>query len=138
MFAGFVVRMENMILQKYVVFRELVGGVASRERRGLEKEWMGYLLDALRVFVLIICQTRGRTAHDDMDKVSQRESGCTASERVGKDQRERSTVDCSILVLVCSSLLLISAVCYQSMAIYFHILGEICFCFLFCFAFIIR
>ena len=48
LFAGFVARMEDTRLPKCVMFGELVGGAGSAE--GQEKEWMGCLLDDLRVF----------------------------------------------------------------------------------------
>ena len=48
LFAGFVARMEDTILQKCVMFGELVGGAGCVG--GQEKEWMGCLLDHLRAF----------------------------------------------------------------------------------------
>ena len=48
LFAGFVARMEDTRLPKCVMFWELVGGADSAG--GLEKEWMGCLLNDLRVF----------------------------------------------------------------------------------------
>ena len=48
MFAGFVARVEDTRLSKYVMFRELVGGAGCVE--GQEKEWMGCFLDDLRPF----------------------------------------------------------------------------------------
>ena len=46
MFAGFVARMEDTRLPKYVMFGELVGGAGCVG--GQEKEWMGCFLDDLR------------------------------------------------------------------------------------------
>ena len=48
MFAGFVARMEDTRLPKSAMFGELVGGAGCVG--GQEKEWMGCLLDDLRVF----------------------------------------------------------------------------------------
>ena len=48
LFAGFVARMEDTRLPKRLMFGELVGGAVSAG--GLEKEWMGCLLDDLRGF----------------------------------------------------------------------------------------
>ena len=46
LFAGFVARMEDTRLPKYVMFGELVGGAGCWG--GQEKEWMGCFLDNLR------------------------------------------------------------------------------------------
>ena len=48
LFAGFVARMEDTRLPKCVMFGELVRGAGSAG--GQEKEWMGCLLDDVRVF----------------------------------------------------------------------------------------
>ena len=48
LFAGFVARMEDTGLPKWVIVGELVGGVGCV--RGQEKEWMGCFLDDLRAF----------------------------------------------------------------------------------------
>ena len=48
LFAGFVARMEDTRLPKCVMFGELMGGAGFAGRQ--EKEWMGCLLDDLRVF----------------------------------------------------------------------------------------
>ena len=48
MFAGFVARMEDTRLPKYVMFGEMVGGAGCV--RGLKKECMGCFLDDLRAF----------------------------------------------------------------------------------------
>ena len=48
LFAGFVARMEDSRLPKYVMFGEMVGGVGCVG--GQEKEWMGCFLDDLRAF----------------------------------------------------------------------------------------
>ena len=48
LFAGFVVRMEDMRLSKCVMFGELVGGAGCLA--GHKKEWMGCLLNDLRAF----------------------------------------------------------------------------------------
>ena len=45
LFAGFVARIEDARLQKYVMFGELVGGAGCVG--GQEKEWIGCLLDDL-------------------------------------------------------------------------------------------
>ena len=47
-FAGFVARMEDTRLPKYVMFKEMFGGAGCVERQ--EKEWMGCFLDDLRAF----------------------------------------------------------------------------------------
>ena len=47
MFAGFVARMEDTRLPKWVVFGELVGAGCVE---GQEEEWMGRFLDNLRAF----------------------------------------------------------------------------------------
>ena len=48
MFAGFVARMDNTRLPKYVMFGEFGGGRGLRG--GQEKEWMRCFLDDLRAF----------------------------------------------------------------------------------------
>ena len=48
LFAGFMVRMEDTRLPKSVMFEKLVGGVGCV--RSQKKEWMGCLLNDLRVF----------------------------------------------------------------------------------------
>ena len=48
LFAGFVARMEGTRVPKCVMFGELVDGAGSVG--GQKKEWMGCLLDDLRVF----------------------------------------------------------------------------------------
>ena len=48
MFAGFVARMEDTRLPKYVIFGEMVGGAGCVG--GQEKEWMGCFLDDLKAF----------------------------------------------------------------------------------------
>ena len=51
MFAGFVSRMENTRLPKYVMFGELVAGAGCVGEQ--EKEWMGgFLDDDLRAFAI--------------------------------------------------------------------------------------
>ena len=51
MFAGFVSRMENTRLSKYVMFGELVAGAGCVGEQ--EKEWMGgFLDDDLRAFAI--------------------------------------------------------------------------------------
>ena len=48
LFAGFMARMENTRLQKYVMFEELVGGAGCVGCEG--KEWAGCFLDDPRAF----------------------------------------------------------------------------------------
>ena len=48
LFAGFVARMEDTRLPKYVMFGEMVGGAGCVG--GQEKEWMGCFLDDFRAF----------------------------------------------------------------------------------------
>ena len=48
LFAGFVARMENTGLPKYMIFGELTGGAGCVG--GQEQDWMGCLLDDFRVF----------------------------------------------------------------------------------------
>ena len=54
LFVGFVARMEDTRLPKYVVFVELVGGAGCAG--GQEKEWMGCFLDDLRAFGINVDQ----------------------------------------------------------------------------------
>ena len=65
LFAGFVARMENTRLPKCVMFGELVGGASCVGAQ--EKEWMGYLLDDLRVFG-VNADRRTTAAQDEVER----------------------------------------------------------------------
>ena len=110
MFAGFVARMEDTRLPKYVMFGKMVGGAGCVG--GHEKEWMGCFLDDLRVFGInadqwttaaqdagewrrTAEQGRGGTLDGEMDRCRENQGWTTACssimlERDGKDQEEDS------------------------------------------------
>ena len=103
LFAGFVARMEDTRLPKCVMFGELVGGAGSAEEQ--KKEWMGCLLDDLRVFGIhpdkwtIAAQDKGewhKTAKQGAEVfmtkwiVAERVRAANMPERDGKDQGEGS------------------------------------------------
>ena len=62
LFAGFVARMEDTRLPKYVMFGKIVGGEGCV--LGQEKEWMGCFLDDLRAFGIYADQ-RTTAAQDE-------------------------------------------------------------------------
>ena len=71
LFAGFVASMEDTRLPRCVILGEMVGG-AGCVGGGQEKEWMGCLLDDLRVSgrggMALDGGTRDGTFHGEMDR----------------------------------------------------------------------